>query len=114
MSTRGESPSSKYERGEHCGTAPEKLLCEAKVPRAILLSGGGNDSAGDELAILLNHATVVHSPHLRPGQNHENNDEYCRKQPGFGQFWDPVQHSAKELLLFLRIGNDVQGTRQCL
>ena len=34
----------------------EKLLRDAKVPRAILLSGGGNDIAGDEFAILLNHA----------------------------------------------------------
>lgn len=34
----------------------EKLLREKKVPRAILLSGGGNDIAGDEFAILLNHA----------------------------------------------------------
>lgn len=33
----------------------EKLLSEGKVPRAILLSGGGNDIAGDEFAILLNH-----------------------------------------------------------
>jgi lysophospholipase L1-like esterase len=35
----------------------EKLLGQTKVPRAILLSGGGNDIAGDEFAILLNHAT---------------------------------------------------------
>lgn len=35
----------------------EKLLSEGKVPRAILVSGGGNDIAGDEFAILLNHAT---------------------------------------------------------
>ncbi|HEV7473200.1 MAG TPA: hypothetical protein VGN90_04070, partial [Pyrinomonadaceae bacterium] len=34
----------------------EKLLRAGKVPRAILLSGGGNDIAGDEFAILLNHA----------------------------------------------------------
>lgn len=34
----------------------EKLLRDNKVPRAILLSGGGNDIAGDEFAILLNHA----------------------------------------------------------
>ena len=34
----------------------EKLLRSNKVPRAILLSGGGNDIAGDEFAILLNHA----------------------------------------------------------
>jgi lysophospholipase L1-like esterase len=34
----------------------EKLLRDGKVPRAILLSGGGNDIAGDEFAILLNHA----------------------------------------------------------
>jgi lysophospholipase L1-like esterase len=33
----------------------EKLLRDNKVPRAILLSGGGNDIAGDEFAILLNH-----------------------------------------------------------
>jgi hypothetical protein len=34
----------------------EKLLRAGKVPKAILLSGGGNDIAGDEFAILLNHA----------------------------------------------------------
>lgn len=34
----------------------EKLLREGKVPTAILLSGGGNDIAGDEFALLLNHA----------------------------------------------------------
>ena len=34
----------------------EKLLRENKVPRAILLSGGGNDIAGEEFALLLNHA----------------------------------------------------------
>jgi hypothetical protein len=34
----------------------EKLLQNNKVPRAILLSGGGNDIAGEEFAILLNHA----------------------------------------------------------
>jgi lysophospholipase L1-like esterase len=34
----------------------EKLLRQGRVPNAILLSGGGNDIAGDELALLLNHA----------------------------------------------------------
>lgn len=34
----------------------EKLLRGNKVPRAVLLSGGGNDIAGDEFALLLNHA----------------------------------------------------------
>lgn len=34
----------------------EKLLRANKVPKAILLSGGGNDIAGDEFGILLNHA----------------------------------------------------------
>lgn len=34
----------------------EKLLRDGKVPRAILLSGGGNDIAGAEFAVLLNHA----------------------------------------------------------
>ena len=34
----------------------EKLLKQEHVPDAILLSGGGNDIAGDEFAILLNHA----------------------------------------------------------
>lgn len=33
----------------------EKLLREGKVPRAILLSGGGNDIAGSEFAMLLEH-----------------------------------------------------------
>lgn len=34
----------------------EKLLRRGVVPRAILLSGGGNDVAGDGLPMLLNHA----------------------------------------------------------
>jgi lysophospholipase L1-like esterase len=33
----------------------EKLLRQERVPDAILLSGGGNDIAGDEFAILINH-----------------------------------------------------------
>jgi hypothetical protein len=40
----------------------EKLLGQSKVPRAILLSGGGNDIAGDEFAILLNHASSTLPP----------------------------------------------------
>ena len=35
----------------------EKLLRDAKTPNAILLSGGGNDIAGDEFALLLNYAS---------------------------------------------------------
>lgn len=34
----------------------EKLLRQGRVPNAILISGGGNDIAGDEFANLLNHA----------------------------------------------------------
>lgn len=34
----------------------EKLLRRDVVPRAILLSGGGNDIAGEEFAVLLDHA----------------------------------------------------------
>lgn len=34
----------------------EKVLRNGSVPRAILLSGGGNDIAGDEFGMLLNHA----------------------------------------------------------
>ena len=34
----------------------EKLLRQGRVPDAILLSGGGNDIAGDEFKMLLNHA----------------------------------------------------------
>ena len=34
----------------------EKLAGQGSQPRAILLSGGGNDIAGDEFAMLLNHA----------------------------------------------------------
>jgi lysophospholipase L1-like esterase len=34
----------------------EKLLRRGEVPKAILLSGGGNDVAGDEFALLLDHA----------------------------------------------------------
>lgn len=35
----------------------EKVLRTGVKPKAILVSGGGNDIAGDEFAILLNHAT---------------------------------------------------------
>lgn len=35
----------------------ERVLRTGVEPRAILLSGGGNDVAGDEFALLLNHAT---------------------------------------------------------
>jgi len=34
----------------------EKLLRNGKIPKAILLSGGGNDIAGAEFGMLLNHA----------------------------------------------------------
>jgi lysophospholipase L1-like esterase len=34
----------------------EKLLRQGRVPDAILLSGGGNDIAGDQFAMLINHA----------------------------------------------------------
>lgn len=34
----------------------EKLLRQRRIPDAILISGGGNDIAGDAFAILLNHA----------------------------------------------------------
>ena len=40
----------------------EKLLRDGKAPRAVLLSGGGNDIAGDEFAILLNHAASTLPP----------------------------------------------------
>lgn len=33
----------------------EKLIRDNKIPKAILLSGGGNDIAGDEFGMLLNH-----------------------------------------------------------
>ncbi|MBK8230686.1 MAG: hypothetical protein IPK72_08925 [Candidatus Eisenbacteria bacterium] len=36
--------------------AVEKLIRNGHVPRAILLSGGGNDITGEALAMLLNHA----------------------------------------------------------
>jgi hypothetical protein len=42
----------------------DKLLSQGVVPRAILLSGGGNDLAGDEFGMLLNNAS---SPN--PGVN---------------------------------------------
>jgi lysophospholipase L1-like esterase len=35
----------------------ERVIRTGVEPRAILLSGGGNDVAGDEFAVLLNHAT---------------------------------------------------------
>jgi hypothetical protein len=44
----------------------EKLLRQGVIPKAILLSGGGNDVAGDEFGMLLDHA---HSP--LPGFNDE-------------------------------------------
>ncbi|HZR83267.1 MAG TPA: GDSL-type esterase/lipase family protein [Candidatus Binatia bacterium] len=44
----------------------EKLLRQSVVPTAILLSGGGNDVAGDEFAMLLDHAS---SP--APGLNED-------------------------------------------
>jgi lysophospholipase L1-like esterase len=34
----------------------EKILRRGTIPRAILLSGGGNDVAGDQFGMLLNHA----------------------------------------------------------
>ncbi|TCV93185.1 GDSL-like lipase/acylhydrolase family protein [Luteibacter rhizovicinus] len=34
----------------------QKVVARGDVPKAILLSGGGNDIAGDEFAMLLNHA----------------------------------------------------------
>lgn len=40
----------------------EKLLRDSKLPRAILLSGGGNDIAGDEFALLLNYASSTLPP----------------------------------------------------
>jgi lysophospholipase L1-like esterase len=53
-----------YNKGqfEEFTRALEKLLRDAMVPRAILLSGGGNDIAGDQFAMLLNHAASA-----RPG-----------------------------------------------
>jgi lysophospholipase L1-like esterase len=53
-----------YSKGqfEELARRLEKLLGEGKVPRAILLSGGGNDIAGDEFAILLNHAASTLPP----------------------------------------------------
>jgi hypothetical protein len=43
----------------------EKLLRRGEVPKAILLSGGGNDVAGEEFALLLDHARSV-TPGLNP------------------------------------------------
>ncbi len=40
----------------------EHVRQDGRVPRAILLSGGGNDIAGDEFAVLLNHAKSGLSP----------------------------------------------------
>ena len=40
----------------------EKLLRDGKIPRAILLSGGGNDIAGDEFALLLNYSSSTLPP----------------------------------------------------
>ena len=40
----------------------EHLQRDNRTPRAILLSGGGNDIAGDEFAVLLNHAVLGPAP----------------------------------------------------
>ncbi len=40
----------------------EKLLRRGRVPDAILISGGGNDIAGKEFAVILNHAASGLSP----------------------------------------------------
>lgn len=39
----------------------EKLLRQRVLPRAILLSGGGNDVAGDEFRMLINHVRSAHA-----------------------------------------------------
>lgn len=44
----------------------EKLLRRMELPKAILLSGGGNDVAGDEFFVLLNHASSAN-----PGLNED-------------------------------------------
>jgi lysophospholipase L1-like esterase len=44
--------------------ALEKVIREGRIPDAVLLSGGGNDVAGDEFAFLLNHAASAN-----PGLN---------------------------------------------
>ncbi|MBV9773128.1 MAG: hypothetical protein JO040_04225 [Gemmatimonadetes bacterium] len=44
----------------------EKLLRKGRPPKAILLSGGGNDIAGSEFAMLLNHAASA-----MPGLNEQ-------------------------------------------
>lgn len=44
----------------------ERVLRRGVIPRAVLLSGGGNDIAGDELAVLLNHAASA-----KPGINED-------------------------------------------
>jgi len=44
----------------------EKMLRRAELPKAILLSGGGNDVAGDEFFMLLNHAVSAN-----PGLNED-------------------------------------------
>jgi hypothetical protein len=37
----------------------EKVKADGRTPRAILLSGGGNDIAGAEFGVLLNHAAAI-------------------------------------------------------
>jgi hypothetical protein len=44
----------------------EKMLRRTELPKAILLSGGGNDVAGDEFFMLLNHAASAN-----PGLNED-------------------------------------------
>ena len=46
-----------YDRGQvdQLARALQKVKAEGKIPKAILLSGGGNDIAGTEFSVLLNH-----------------------------------------------------------
>lgn len=50
---------------EEFARAIEKLLRQSVMPAAILISGGGNDVAGDEFGVLINHASSA-TPGLNP------------------------------------------------
>ena len=53
---QGVDPAEEWDEPVQRSRAIEKLVRRGELPRAILLSGGGNDVAGDEFVMLLEHA----------------------------------------------------------
>ena len=58
--------------------AVEKVIRNGHIPRAILLSGGGNDIAGNEFGMLLNHVNAT-TPGLNDSIVRGVIDERCRE-----------------------------------